>query len=673
MEEKIGKITLNLDNYPGEDLYSDGGIEDEILDIVQAHPDGNYREAIEESGEWPVLYHLSHIRENIVRWVPLKGTEKCLEVGSGCGAITGALAEMAGQVDCVDLSKKRSSINAYRHREADNVKIYVGNFQVVEENLPADYDYIFLIGAFEYGGLYIGGDSPYRDFLLILKKHLAPGGRIVIAIENKTGMKYWAGAKEDHNGQLFAGIEDYPSGGPARTFTYHGLEKLAAECGFSGDEIHMYYPYPDYKFMHTLYSDKRLPGIGECKTNLCNYDRDRWQIFDEKNAFDMVIREGEFPLFSNSYLMLLGPDTDTEYVHFSNDRQEPYRFVTEYHGKEVWKRPLTAAGAEHLKDMKKAGEELRARYAGGQLNIVPAEWREEEQALVFPKIEGAVSLEEKLDEALLARDRAAFRELVMDFYGRISEAEEGALRDLDLVFSNVLIRGDEWNVIDYEWTTREAYEAKEIFYRALFCYLLEDKARLECHPGKILSRLGITKELQEKYQKREAKFQKRVTGGYLALGEIRERIGNPVYSLAEHQKRLDEDRRITCRLQVYEDCGEGYSEETSYFPASESGNGFRESCEYVIEPPAECRNLRIDPCSMACLVLVESFTQGGVPVKDLHIFTNGKSLGGGLYLFLTADPQFELRQSRFAQKPFGEVRIRLKISELSAEMAESLL
>ena len=61
------------------------------------------------------------------------------------------------------------------------------------------------------------------------------------------------------------------------------------------------------------------------------------------------------------------------------------------------------------------------------------------------------------------------------------------------------LRGDEWNVIDYEWTTREAYEAKEIFYRALFCYLLEDKARLECHPGKILSRLGITKELQEKY------------------------------------------------------------------------------------------------------------------------------------------------------------------------------
>ena len=96
MEEKIGKITLNLDNYPGEDLYSDGGIEDEILDIVQAHPDGNYREAIEESGEWPVLYHLSHIRENIVRWVPLKGTEKCLEVGSGCGAITGTIAGIIG-------------------------------------------------------------------------------------------------------------------------------------------------------------------------------------------------------------------------------------------------------------------------------------------------------------------------------------------------------------------------------------------------------------------------------------------------------------------------------------------------------------------------------------------------------------------------------------------------
>ena len=74
-----------------------------------------------------------------------------LEVGSGCGAITGALSRKAGSVTCVDLSKKRSLINAYRHSESENVTIHIGNFTDVEPDLPADYDYICLIGVFEYG------------------------------------------------------------------------------------------------------------------------------------------------------------------------------------------------------------------------------------------------------------------------------------------------------------------------------------------------------------------------------------------------------------------------------------------------------------------------------------------------------------------------------------------
>lgn len=35
MTETIGKVTLNLDKYPGEDYYCDGSVEDEILEIVK--------------------------------------------------------------------------------------------------------------------------------------------------------------------------------------------------------------------------------------------------------------------------------------------------------------------------------------------------------------------------------------------------------------------------------------------------------------------------------------------------------------------------------------------------------------------------------------------------------------------------------------------------------------
>ena len=37
------------------------------------------------------------------------------------------------------------------------------------------------------------------------------------------------------------------------------LEKILKECGET--EYHFYYPYPDYKFMTTLYSDRYLPKV----------------------------------------------------------------------------------------------------------------------------------------------------------------------------------------------------------------------------------------------------------------------------------------------------------------------------------------------------------------------------------------------------------------------------
>ena len=134
--EQIGRITLDYSRYTGEDLYCDGAVEDELLSIVQNFPPEEYGAKIEEKKSWPILYHLSPLRENIVDWLPMDENAKVLEVGSGCGAVTGALARKCGHVTCVDLSKKRSLINAYRHKECENVTIHVGNFKDIEPDLP---------------------------------------------------------------------------------------------------------------------------------------------------------------------------------------------------------------------------------------------------------------------------------------------------------------------------------------------------------------------------------------------------------------------------------------------------------------------------------------------------------------------------------------------------------
>lgn len=369
--EYVGKAKLDYTCYSGQDYYSDGEIEDELLKIVTELPPGEYEQIIGEKLNWPVLYHLSPMRQNILEWIPMDKSAKVLEVGSGCGAITGALARKAGSVTCVELSKKRSMINASRNRECDNLTIHVGNLKDIEPQLDRDYDFIFLIGVFEYGQSYIGSGTPFEDFLKLLMPHRSNSGRIVIAIENKYGLKYFAGCKEDHLGDYFSGIENYADGGGVRTFSQNGFKKIFAACGV--DNYHFYYPYPDYKFMTSLYSGDYLPGKGELCDNLRNFDNDRMILFNEKNAFDGLVSDGLFPVFSNSYLVVIGEDFPVRYVKYSNDRAPEYSIRTEIveSGEDivVRKHPMCEAARDHVRGMETAYKSLTEKYEGSGLEI----------------------------------------------------------------------------------------------------------------------------------------------------------------------------------------------------------------------------------------------------------------------------------------------------------------
>lgn len=308
MIEHIGNVVLNYNYYSGVDLYSDGEVEDELLDIVQNHTENEFNAIIAQRNKWALLYHLSHIRGNIIEWLPIKANDKVLEIGSGCGAITGTLANKARKVTCIELSKKRSLINANRNKEKVNVEILVGNFQDIEKNLEENYDYITLIGVFEYAEAYIGSENPYADFLKRIERHLKKNGKVIIAIENKLGLKYWAGCKEDHVGKYFEGIEGYPTTKGVKTFSKKELECLAHEAGLG--KYTFFYPYPDYKLPTTIYSDDYLPRSGELNNNMRNFDRERMIIFDESKVYDTIIKEDLFPIYSNSYLMVMGREDE---------------------------------------------------------------------------------------------------------------------------------------------------------------------------------------------------------------------------------------------------------------------------------------------------------------------------------------------------------------------------
>lgn len=301
MIENIGKVKLNLEYYSGKDLYSDGAIEDELLEIVSKYKEEDFDAVIRERNSWPVLYHLSDMRQNIVTWYPFKEKSNILEVGAGCGAITGALTEMAERVVALDLSKRRSTINARRNKEKSNLEILVGNFNHIQGGIQERFDYVTLIGVFEYAESYIDGDNPKEIFLEKVNGLLKEDGKILIAIENRFGLKYFAGCREDHLSLFGEGISGYGSAKGVRTLNRSEWIKLLDKCGFKDYKI--YYPYPDYKFPTTIYSDSYMPKAGELTNNIRNFDGDRIMLFDETKAFDSIIEAGSFGEYSNSFFI----------------------------------------------------------------------------------------------------------------------------------------------------------------------------------------------------------------------------------------------------------------------------------------------------------------------------------------------------------------------------------
>ena len=276
MIEKIGKVKMNLTYYNGIDAYTDGEVEDELLEIVKKE-NTDIEEIISKSNKWPIIYHLSKTRHNILEWYDFGENKTVLEV-----------------------SKKRSLINAYRNKNCENLEIFVGNLNDIK--LEEKFDYITLIGVFEYSRGFTVSEKPEIDFLNKLKQYLKPDGKIIIAIENKFGLKYWAGALEDHTAVLFDGIQGYLNTEKIATYSKTELENILKEVDLS--EFKFYYPFPDYKMPNTIYSEKYLPKVGDLRGLIHNYDMKRYVFFDEGIVYDQLIKDKNIEKFSNSFLVI---------------------------------------------------------------------------------------------------------------------------------------------------------------------------------------------------------------------------------------------------------------------------------------------------------------------------------------------------------------------------------
>lgn len=319
--------------------YSDGEEQEKnVLNILTHVQDlsVNSAELRKHCTDWVTNYHFSSLRANLLR--PLSSlfhaNSQILEIGAGCGAITRFLGETGAQVLALEGSIRRANIARIRTKNLKNVTILSEKFQDFTTDLR--FDVITLVGVLEYTNMFSQGQGQDSaiDMLKLIKAKLKPAGKIIIAIENQLGLKYFAGAREDHISQVMYGVEGRYTHNEAETYGYHVLTEKLRSIGMG--EIETLLPFPDYKLVNSIItekgmSDDNFDAAAIAAQSVCA-DRQpppAWYMVPEL-VWPVVVKNKLGLHLANSFLMIAGEaandsfDKDILAIHFSNQRQAAF-------------------------------------------------------------------------------------------------------------------------------------------------------------------------------------------------------------------------------------------------------------------------------------------------------------------------------------------------------------
>ena len=425
------KPIFNLKWYQNKDMYSEGEVEDMIIRLIAQNVPEDYVDAIYDHYSWSTFYHLSHVRQNILNWYPFQKDAEVLEIGCGMGAITGMLCDKVSNVTAVELSQRRAIAALLRCRRKENLEIIVGNLNDIK--FEKKFDYITLIGVLEYQGSYTNGDNPYLDFLKKIKSLLKPNGRLLIAIENQYGLKYWCGSMEDHTGVPFDGINGYGlTDRKVRTFSRKALKDMIEKSGFL--YTFFYYTMPDYKLPTVIYSEKKLPTDSNMQNMQPYYiSNNSTLIADETEIYQDLINNNVFEFFANSFLVECTNseiDTHITFVSINTARVEEYRIGTRIIEENTVEKFMisNSIGRTHLDTIKRNAETLSKRG----IHVVPGKYGND--FLVFKYIKNEL-LETRFIGYLEENNAEAALSLLDRVYADILNSSEKADNSENIIYT----------------------------------------------------------------------------------------------------------------------------------------------------------------------------------------------------------------------------------------------
>lgn len=323
-------------------LYSDGeDFEKKIGDIISQASDRSLfsKELLDAIWDWRSGCHLSPVRTNILRPLEDKCKGRVLELGSGCGIITRYLGEIGADVVALEASTARVAITRARTADLENVKVVCDRIE--DFHSETKFDVVTLIGVLQYARLFSKcGANAEIQLLENSVRQLNDDGVLVISIQNKLGLKYFAGYPEANVGLPFYGIEGRYGPETIVRFGLQEVKDLLASIGLSHQEILL--PLPDYHMPTSILAPSAIKestkfSAAPLLVSTAGRDRARpdWDTpsFSLERAWESVNSAGLTEGLSNAFLIVAGKteqslsflrDTKALAWHYSLERHAQY-------------------------------------------------------------------------------------------------------------------------------------------------------------------------------------------------------------------------------------------------------------------------------------------------------------------------------------------------------------
>ena len=497
---------INYDFYDGKDIYNDGKIEQELYEYYKNDKTIDFTRD-------DIFYLTTPIRENIISWYPFKKNSKVLEVGAGLGTITGTLCNNVDKVVAVEGSERRANILYERHKDKENLEVYVGNYGDIQ--FSEKFDYIVLIGVFEYSKIFFSTDNPFNDFLEALKKNLNENGKIIIAIENRYGIKYWAGNNEDHLGKPYLGLYGYDNEN-VQTFGKNELIEIFENSGIK--DYKFYYPFPDYKMPQVIYTDKYQPSDFELEClPIYNFSYENYTFFPQK-VLKGLRDNNMFGFYSNSFLIELGMNSknfsNVAYAKYQSHRRKKFNTITIItDDNKIYKKSDNNQANNHLDNMIKIHEEIKKNKIK-TCNVIKKDNIYEIERLEGITLENLILknldevesiIEEYVDFVHNCSTKKIIKNHIIPEVEKVYKETKNYVLNiglLDFNLGNVIKNNNEFYVFDQEWKTDYDIPADYVIYFSL--KLLIEKSPLltkKININKLYKKYNITKEKRNLFDK----------------------------------------------------------------------------------------------------------------------------------------------------------------------------